>query len=110
MFFGLTNVPRSFQGYINKILAEKLDIFIIVYLDDIIIYTKDLGKGQVKTIWWVLEVLRKYGLYTNLKKYCFYQDEIKFLDFIVFIEEIMIKEKRIDIVKKWPKPKSVWGI
>ena len=41
MFFGLTNALASFQGYINKILAEKLDIYVIVYLDDILIYTED---------------------------------------------------------------------
>ena len=40
MSFGLSNTPATFQGYVNKILAEKLDIFIIVYLDDILIYTK----------------------------------------------------------------------
>ena len=43
MPFGLFNAPATFQGYVNKILAEKLDIIIIVYLDDILIYTKDLG-------------------------------------------------------------------
>ncbi len=43
MPFGLSNAPASFQGYINKILIEKLDIFVVVYLDDILIYTKDLG-------------------------------------------------------------------
>ena len=50
MPFDLTNAPGSFQGYVNKILAEKLDIFVIVYLDDILIYTKDLGKSHVKAI------------------------------------------------------------
>ena len=43
MFFGFSNVPAIFQGYVNKILAKKLDIFVIVYLDDIQIYTEDLG-------------------------------------------------------------------
>ena len=47
MLFGLSNAPASFQGYINKILAEKLDIFVIVYLDNILIYTKDPGQGHV---------------------------------------------------------------
>ena len=41
MLFGLSNAPATLQRYVNKILAEKLDIFIIVYLDDILIYTKD---------------------------------------------------------------------
>ena len=41
MLFGLSNASASFQGYMNKILAKKLDVFVIVYLDDIMIYTKD---------------------------------------------------------------------
>ena len=41
IFFGLSNAPAKFQGYVNKILAEKLDIFIIIYLDNILIYIKD---------------------------------------------------------------------
>ena len=51
MPFGLSNAPASFQGYINKLLAEKLDIFIIIYLDHIFIYTKDLGQGHVEAVW-----------------------------------------------------------
>ncbi len=43
MPFGLFNAPGSFQGYINKFLVEKLDIFVVIYLDDILIYTKDPG-------------------------------------------------------------------
>lgn len=45
MPFGLSNAPASFQGYINQILAEKLDIIVIVYLDDMLIYTADAGNG-----------------------------------------------------------------
>ena len=51
MSFGLFNVLASFQDYINKILAEKLNIFIIVYLDDILIYIQDQGQGQVEAVW-----------------------------------------------------------
>ena len=50
MSFGLSNTPASFQGYINKILAEKLNIFVIVYLDDILIYTEDPSQGHVKAV------------------------------------------------------------
>ena len=67
MPFRLSNAPASFQGYINKILAEKLDIFVIVYLDDIFIYTKDPGQGHVEAVRWVLDVLRRHGLFANLK-------------------------------------------
>ena len=52
--FGLYNAWAIFQEYINKILAEKSDIFIIVYLDDILIYTEDPGQPYVKAIRWVL--------------------------------------------------------
>ena len=50
MPFGLSNAPASFQGYINKILAKKLDVFVIVYLDDILIYTEDESQGHVKAV------------------------------------------------------------
>ena len=50
MPFGLSNAPASFQSYINKILAEKPNIFVIVYLDNIFIYTKDLGQSHVEAM------------------------------------------------------------
>ena len=45
----------SFQGYINKILAEKLDIFIMIYFDNIIIYTKNACQAHINAIWWILK-------------------------------------------------------
>ena len=50
MSFRLSNAPASFQSYINKILAKKLNIFIIVYLNNIFIYTKDPGQGHVEVV------------------------------------------------------------
>ena len=76
MPFGLTNAPATFQGYINKILAEKLDVFVIVYLDDILIYTEDESEGHVQAVRWVLDQLRKFSLYANLKKCRFHQEEV----------------------------------
>ena len=68
MPFGLSNAPAIFQGYVNKILAEKLDIFVIVYLDDILIYTKNPGQPHAKAMHWLLDQLQKYFLFANLKK------------------------------------------
>ena len=110
MPFGLTNAPASFQGYINKILAEKLDIFVIVYLDDILIYTEDDGDGHVAAVRWVLEQLRKFSLYANLKKCWFHQDEVQFLDYVLSSEGIRMEDKRIEAVKQWSEPQSVRDI
>ncbi len=55
MHFGFTNPLATFQGYINKILAEKLDVFVIMYLDDIFSYIKSERKEHVEVIWWVLK-------------------------------------------------------
>ncbi len=62
MPFGLTNASATFQDYINKILAEKLDVFVIMYLDDILIYIKNKGEEYVQAVRWVLDQLRKYSL------------------------------------------------
>lgn len=50
MPFGLFNAPATFQGYMNKILAEKLDVFVIVYLDNILIYIKNPGQAHIKAV------------------------------------------------------------
>ena len=68
MLLRLSNASASFQDYINKILAKKLNIFVIVYLDDIFIYTKDPSQAHINAIWWILKELRKYGFFANLKK------------------------------------------
>lgn len=57
MPFGLSNAPASFQEYINKILAEKLNIFVIVYLNDILIYTKDPIQPNLDIVRLVLDQL-----------------------------------------------------
>ena len=51
MPFGLLNAPATFQKYVNKIPAKKLDIFVIVYLENILIYTKDSGQPYVEAVW-----------------------------------------------------------
>ena len=110
MPFGLTNMPASFQEYINKILAEKLNIFVIVYLDNILIYINDDGDGHVSAIQLVLEQLRKFSLFAILKKCQFHQTKVRFLSYVVSSKGICIEDKRIKAVKQWPKPQSVRDI
>ena len=110
MPFRLSNARASFQRYINKIPVEKLNIFVIVYLDDILIYTEDQGQGQMEAVWWVLDILRKNGLFANLKKYWFHKDEVQFLGYLVSSQGIRMKDERIKVVKNWPEPKSVQDI
>ncbi len=110
MPFGLTTTPVTFQGYINKILAEKLNVFVIVYLDNILIYTENEGEEHVQAVQWVLDQLQKYSLYANLKKCRFHQDEVRFLGYIVSHQGIQIEEERIKAVCDWPEPQSVRDI
>ena len=99
MFFGLFNAPTTFQRYVNKILVDKLDIFVIVYLDDILIYTKNFRQPYIEAVRWVLDQFWKHFLFANLKKCWFYQDEVYFLGYIVLSKRINMKVKRVEIVK-----------
>ena len=110
MFFDLFNASIIFQKYINKILAKKLDIFVIIYLDNILIYIKNSKQPHIKIICWVLDQLWKYFFVANLKKYRFYQDKVCFLGYIILFNRISMKAKKIEVIKNWLKPKSVYNI
>ncbi len=110
MPFGLTNATVTFQDYINKILAEKLDVFVIVYLDDILIYTESEGEKHIQAVWWVLDQLWKHSLYANLKKCRFHQDEVRFLGYIVSYQGIEMEEKQIKAVPDWLECQSIRNI
>lgn len=107
MPFGLSNAPATFQGLINRILAEKLDVFCIVYLDDILIYTEEAGVAHTEAVKWVLEQLLRYGLYANLQKCRFNQEEVRFLGYIISPEGIKMEDERIHSVRDWPRPQCV---
>ena len=100
MLFGLFNAPATFQRYVNKILAEKLDISVIVYLNDILIYTENPGQPHVEAVCWVQNQLRKYSLFFNLKKYYFHQYEVYFLGYIVLSKGINMETEPIKVVRK----------
>ena len=82
----------------------------MVYLDDILIYTEDPGLGHVEAVKWVLDVLRRHGLFANLKKCQFYKDEVRFLGYIVLAQRVKMEDGQIEAVKNWPEPTSVRDI
>ena len=88
--FGLTNAPATFQAIIDNILREKINISIIIYLDDILIYSKNKEQYQ-RDIKWILYKLCKHRLIRNLKKSEFFKTEITFLGFQIERDRIFIK-------------------
>ena len=60
-----------------------LNIFIIIYLDDIFMYTKDFGQAYINAICWILNKLNKPNLFTNLKKCQFYKNKVQFLKYVI---------------------------
>lgn len=103
MPFGLTNAPATFQAYINKALAGYLDDFCVVYLDDILIYSRSTEE-HAEHLRLVLERLRRYALYANPKKCRFYTKEVEFLGFVVSDKGVSMDPERVSTIRDWPEP------
>jgi hypothetical protein len=99
MPFGLTNTPATFQAYINKALSGLVDYFVVVYLNDILIYSKP-GEDYYAYVRIVIERLRKYKLYAKLSKCFFDIEEVEFLGFIVGSIGVKPDPDRILTIKK----------
>jgi transposase InsO family protein len=106
MPFGLTNAPAVFQSYINSALSDLLDVCCIVYLDDILIYSKT-EEEHVKHVREVLNRLVEHKLYAKLSKCEFHTTRVAYLGFIVSTDGISMEEDRVATIKGWPTPKSV---
>jgi transposase InsO family protein/translation initiation factor IF-1 len=106
MPFGLTNAPATFQHLMNKILQLYLDKFVVVYLDDILIFSKT-PEEHLEHVAKVLEVLRDNQLYVGLDKCAFGLSEIDFLGHVVSADGIKPDPKKVAAVTEWPTPTSV---
>lgn len=109
MPFGLTNAPGSFQGLINDVLREFLDQFVVVYLDDILIFSdnQELHESHVKK---VLEKLRAAGLYVKAQKCEFDVPEVGFLGFRIGRSGVSMDPAKVSCILNWPVPTSVHDI
>ena len=106
MPFRLINMSATFQAFINNILREYLNQFVIVYLDDILIYSKT-KKQHVQHVCKVLQALQDAECQVKSEKSLFHSKEVHFLGFIVMSEELQIDSEKIQSVIEWPVPKNV---
>ena len=95
--FGMKNAPATFQRLINNVLREYINVFCVVYLDDILVYSKDL-KEHDKHIRLVFEVLCKFNLKVGLDKCKFDITEVKFCGYIVITNGIKMDPSKVKAV------------
>ncbi len=106
MPFGLTNAPASCQRMINDQLHEYLDVFVVAYLDDILIYSKTENE-HIQHVKKVLAKLRTAKLLLKPEKCEFHQEETHFLGFIVGKHGIRMDPAKVEAVLTWPEPTTV---
>jgi hypothetical protein len=106
MPFGLTNAPATCQTLVNNVLRENLDVFVIAYLDGILIYSQNEKehKEHVRT---VLRLLQQRSLLEDPNKCKWYQEELEFLGCIVRNNGVKMSPEKIQVVKDWPAPTTV---
>jgi len=91
---GLVNAPGTFQTVRNQILREFLDHGVIVYLDDILIYSENM-EDHINLVQKVLDLLRQHDLAVSLKKSVFHQDEVKFLGYILKTSGVTMRDRKV---------------
>ena len=109
LFFDLINASATFQSFVNKILIERLNFIVIVYLNDIVIYFNDM-KQHIENVKWILNRLRDHKFFINMKKCKFFKNNIDFLDFVVFFKSVQMQEDKIEIIQQWSTSKNVFEI
>ncbi|GJV21580.1 reverse transcriptase domain-containing protein [Tanacetum coccineum] len=103
MPFGLTNAPAVFMDLMNRVCKPYLDKFVIVFIDDILIYSKTKEDHEVH-LGLVLELLRKEKLYAKFSKCEFWLQEVHFLGHVVNQNGIHVDPSKIEAVKNWKTP------
>ena len=106
MSFGLTNAPAAFMSLMNGILKPYLDLFVIVFIDDIMIYSKS-KKEHEEHLRMVLELLRKKKLYAKFSKCEFWLDSVSFLGPVVSKDGVMVDPSKIETVRNWVRPTNM---
>lgn len=109
MPFGLTGAPATFQAAINEVLRPYLDVFVVVYMDDILIFSDDQEKHD-EHVKMVLKLLQDHNFYVKAEKCEFDTDRVEFLGFIIDATGVSMDPAKVSAIMDWPVPKSVHDI
>ncbi|MCI00567.1 RNA-directed DNA polymerase (Reverse transcriptase), partial [Trifolium medium] len=109
MPFGVTNAPGVFMEYMNRIFHTYLDQFVVVFIDDILIYSKS-EEEHAEHLRIVLQVLKEKKLYAKLSKCEFWLHKVSFLGHVISGDGIAVDPSKVDAVLQWETPKSVTEI
>ncbi|WMV55196.1 hypothetical protein MTR67_048581, partial [Solanum verrucosum] len=109
MSFGLTNAPASFMDLMITVFKPYLDKFVIVFIDDILIYSRN-EEDYASHLRVVLKTLKDKELYAKFSKCEFWLDSLAFLGPIVFGDGIRVDTQKIEAVQNWPRPTSLTDI
>ena len=104
--FGLTNAPAYFMDLINRVFHPYLDKFIVVFIDDILVYSKS-REEHAKHLHIVLNILAAHKIYAKFKKCDFWMEKVHFLGHVISKEGISMDPAKIAAVVDWPKPTNV---
>jgi len=105
MPFGLTNAPSTFQGLMNEVFRPYLRKFVLVFFDDILVYSKNL-KEHLKHVRLVLEALKVHHLYAKASKCTFESLEMDYLGHVISEEGVKADPTKIGAMKSWPNPRT----
>ncbi|GJX94438.1 putative reverse transcriptase domain-containing protein [Tanacetum coccineum] len=106
---GLTNAPEVFMDLMNRVCKPYLDKFFIVFIDDVLIYSKSKEDHEVH-LKLVMELLKKEKLFVKFSKYEFWLQEVHFLGHVVNSNGIHVDPSKIEAVQNWKVPKTPYGI
>jgi hypothetical protein len=106
MPFRLTNAPATFQHFMNDVFKDMTDDFVVVYLDDILIYSDTLEEHR-EHVRHILQRLREYNLHAKPEKSEFFCDTVEYLGFLISPHGVEMDPAKVKAILSWPAPTTV---